>query len=201
MAYVPSITNSSLPDDTIIAETAQAEFRLIKSLGRWKLYRRSTILVYANTLALNDIFPAFSIGAGILLTNQRVNIRVEGIYINDTGATQNIEFKFYYGTTILSQTIAQPPTNADSGAWEYEVDFGNNNAANLQSAKSKVTFYTPPSAQGQIGPIGINGSGGAYKFGITENSAGALNVSGTVQMGVANANLTISIGLVEIEFY
>lgn len=200
MAYTPEITNASLPDDTVIAETAQAEFRVIKSKGKWTLYRRSSQIDIVNTIAVTDLIPAYTVAAGILLTSKRLRLRLEGIYLNNTGASRTFLISIKYDVQLVCHVTVTVPSDVDFGAWEMDVEFGtwDTNAAK-QEAFGKIIFYTPPSSAGEFNSPAF--SGGSSNTAMTVNSAIARNLTATVQMSIANVGLGIDVNYANISFY
>lgn len=98
-----------------------------------KIYKKSTgSLTVANTLTetdvINEAIPTSSLG-----TTGMMRVTLVGDYLNNSGAGRSIDFKFYFGGTLL-HTISSGGLNATSVRYpgSFECVIANLGATNSQ---------------------------------------------------------------------
>lgn len=98
--YVPSNFDITNPTDAVIAETAQAEFRNMKSFFQGTLGRLLTPLTLVNsaagTVVVSTRVPGSSLG-----TNRKIRTTVNGILNNSTGGAQGLGVTPQFGASIF----------------------------------------------------------------------------------------------------
>lgn len=131
MAYVPDPFNGTLPDDTVIAETAQAEFRALKNVFVGVLDRSEATVTINNSAVITSIY-AFNVPANSMGTNKKLRLTIEGTLGNGTGADQTIGIGVSFGATGIigaGWTIAAGGT---TNTFKFVIELANANATNAQ---------------------------------------------------------------------
>lgn len=199
--YVPNILDAANPTDAQFAESAQLEFRTIKAATYFNLFHSTGGNAVVNTVAVTNMFDAYALAAGALGIHKRIKLTLFGHYSNNTAGAQTATFIISYGGTALFTVVITIGNTSGFGAWELECDFGNWGATNTQIARSKITLWQVPSINGDVNEIINTYPVGNVNALPTVDSTLVQNITGTVQLGVADANLQVAIDVVTIDYY
>jgi hypothetical protein len=185
MAYVPSAFDTTRPVDADIAETAQLEFRTIKSFYQCVVTRAYVPVTSVNTVVGVNLFST-TIPAGLLGTNKRLRLQATGGIVNTTGAAQTTNMAFSYAGANVGTAVIPIPGNG-SFAWKCEGELFNiNGNANTQAGFFEVRTYGTPSTLGAgVAAISLIGSS-IDTFGVPSGIAQTLALA--VANGVASPN-------------
>lgn len=199
--YNPDPLDATHPTDAQFAESAAAEFRGIKAAAQFTLFRSSGGNAIVNTVAVTNLFAPFAVAAGILGNNKRIKIKLAGHYSNNTAGAQSATFIIAYGGVSLFTISIALGNTAGFGAWDLECDFGNWGATNSQVAISTLSFYQVPSINNDVNQIIAGYPVGSLNAQPTVDSTVAQNITGTVQLGVADVNLQLAVDIVSMVYY
>lgn len=147
MSYTANNFDTTNPTDAVFAETAQAEFRNMKTFFQGTL-GRSIGLVFSNTLAANTmmsvIVPANSMG-----TVKKLRAEVRGLIANATGAGAAISFQAAFGSNGLISNFGVTLPGSGSFAYKLSIEMAMSNSVIAETVFAELMVYAANSNSGQ----------------------------------------------------
>lgn len=172
MSYTPNNFDITNPTDAIVAETAQAEFRNIKSFFQGVMGRISGVFSLVSTLATTVIFSVL-IPGNSMGSNRAIRYTLTGIISNGTGSSQVIGIAVGFGSAvvisnaninipnnggftfkIIGLVVNRGSTNSQNCSIETHLF---NNASNMGVSQSEVSGY-PTGGMSNIATIDTTGN-------------------------------------------
>ena len=142
----------------------------------------SSNTVITNTTTETTVFT-FSVPANMLATENRVRLKLLGIYTNTTVGDDNMTLRLKYGaTTLLSVQIRLNSGEATARGVHVLAMLSADGATNSQHGHINI----------MVGETGTNGAGNTESGSSAEDSTTALNFVVTMELSVADANLTVT---------
>lgn len=151
MAYDPNIFDPLNPTDAVDAETAQAEFRAIKTAAKFNIARSTTQLIVNNTTAPTDIVNLSVVG-GLLSSNRIIKVNAKGTYRNITGSAVGISFDFKWGGNLIVNYTPIILSTADRGVFELDIELSGAGSTTQQWFYSKVVHGGAPNNLDKFAP-------------------------------------------------
>lgn len=170
------------------------------SLAHTTVHRETADVTVGNTTTETSIVNAgsgFTVPGGALGTNRLVELVIEGTYLNNTGATRNLQIKVKYGaTTAIDATISTITQSANARSFRLTVRLYADGATNDQRATLEALFSAPGTPA--TGTGGFSDGSTCFTGRVTGDAAEdstadkVLNVTVTHSTNDANLTLTAS---------
>lgn len=170
----------------------------ISAGGGLQADRRNGTKDVVNTVAETDLFNGeIDIPANSMGNNGVVFLQAEGDYLNNSGASPTITFRFKIGaTTLWAAVTAALASSAARGYFTLQVTIHNAGVTNVQVMTGAVTGVSVNGAAASTGSGGIGTTGpvSAVLGGTSaEDTTSTKNVAFTAQWSAANANNSVRI--------
>ncbi len=191
--YTPNNFDNTNPTDAVVAETAQAEFRNIKSFFQGVLYRAAGSKNINNTIAPTTVLDA-DVPANSLGINHILKAEFTGYIYNSTGTNQSVVFIFTYGGTTLTTVTAVWPVG--NYAYRYTALITNNNVTNIQESYTELVYGGTDSSNG-VAILGGTLSANGESCTIDSTQDQQLIVTATLNTASASFGVYVNIAYVE----
>ncbi len=155
------------------------------------LNRDVAVATVSNTTTATDVY-SFSVPASTLLTNRRLRLELDGVYLNNSGASRNLTFAITFdSTTVGSFSVNTIPASASDRYYKATAFITGFNSASSQDCQA--TFMLTGAGATQIATdAALNPSAFLQLATLSKDSTGALTLAVTVTHSAANANLSIT---------
>lgn len=155
------------------------------------LNRDVAVATVSNTTTETTVY-SFTVPANTLLTNRKLRLEMDGVYVNNSGANRNLTFAITLdSTTVGSFNVNTIPANASDRYYRATATICGFNSTSSQDCQA--TFLLTGAGSTQVATdAALNPSVFLQLATLSKDSSGALTLATTVTHSAADANLSIT---------
>ena len=162
---------------------------ILSSSSLFVLDRNVTVAnIGASSSSENSVY-SYSVPANTMSTNKTLNVKIDGSYLNTSGASRTITVRIKFGgTTIYADTITLG-AGAANRAMAFNFSITNNGAANAQTMNGSFEYSSVTAPTTGIGDLNASTLGRIAAQAMAIDTTSAQTVEVTVQHSAIHASL------------